>query len=554
MASVTIPGPNNTTIIEHFAGGANLQLAQQISAALLLSSVSGTLNVTTASSTSPPAPPANPNGLNELVITAGGDYTIPAGSAGAPDWVVVLDSTEAVTVHGSPNTSIIGGIGPVTIIDPSATTLAEGAGDAVASITGAGDVLAGNSHNDTLFGSGDNESIAGGTGSNLITAVGNNATVSATGTSDTIMGGGTGSTYLLSSATGAQFMNVGGTGKVFAGAGATTVLGNFGGASGADQIFGGAGDLWLATGGSSDTIFAGSGASTIYGAFGGPIGDDVIFGGSGSLSVGTGASNDTIFGGQSANQSVFGGFDTVAANNGNSLIFGGANGMMIDAAGSSDTIHAGSGNDTVFVGNGTIAGANLIFGGSGSLLVDFVGGTGSATIVGGSGTSTVLGNAGSNMVFAGSQAGVTMIALGPRGPDNGETLNAGASSTNNFLQALSGSDSVIGGSGNDTIVGGVTDAGATTMTGGAGDNLFFFRLGDVNGTQVVTDLTTSAGNLVSLAGYDSLTGGGPGSAAQAAIAGATTAGGNTSITLADGTQITFDNTTVAQLQQHLFST
>jgi Ca2+-binding RTX toxin-like protein len=166
----------------------------------------------------------------------------------------------------------------------------------------------------------------------------------------------------------------------------------------------------------------------------------------------------------------------------------------------------------------------------------------------------VLGNGGSNIDFVGSQGGVTMIALGPRGAGNGETLNAGTSSTNNFLQAYSGSDSVIGGSSDDTIVGGVTDSGATTMTGGAGNNLFFFRHGDVNGTDIITDLTASAGNLVALANYDSVVGGGPGSAAQAALAGATTSGGNTTITLADGTQITFDNTSVAQLQQHLFST
>jgi hypothetical protein len=60
--------------------------------------------------------------------------------------------------------------------------------------------------------------------------------------------------------------------------------------------------------------------------------------------------------------------------------------------------------------------------------------------------------------------------------------------------------------------------------------------------------------LVSLFNYDSVVGGGPGSAAAAALTGATTIGGNTSITLGDGTKITFDNTTVAQLQGHIFST
>jgi Ca2+-binding RTX toxin-like protein len=166
----------------------------------------------------------------------------------------------------------------------------------------------------------------------------------------------------------------------------------------------------------------------------------------------------------------------------------------------------------------------------------------------------VFGNSGSNIDFFGSQGGVTMVALGERGAGNGETLNAGASSTQNILYALSGSISVVGGSGNDTLLGGVTDSGATTMTGGAGNNLFYFHIGNVNGTDIITDLTASAGNLVDLAGYDAVVGGGPGSEAKAALAGATFSGGNTTATLADGTKITFDNTTVAELQQHLYST
>jgi Ca2+-binding RTX toxin-like protein len=206
---------------------------------------------------------------------------------------------------------------------------------------------------------------------------------------------------------------------------------------------------------------------------------------------------------------------------------------------------------------GSIAGSNLIYGGSGDLRAQFVGGAGSATIIGGAGNATVFGNAGSDMNFQGTQAGVTMIALGPLGAANGETLNAGASSTRNMLEAVSGSDSVIGGSGDDTLVGGVTDnatiSGATTMTGGAGDNLFFFQHGDVNGTDIVTDFTASAGNVVALSGYDALVGGGPQSAANTALAGASFSGGSTSITLADGTRITFDNTTVAQLQGHITS-
>jgi len=516
MTSVTIPGPDGSVIVQDYSSASDsLQIAKQIAATLLGADITGKLDITTISVQNAPAPPppTNPGGVNELIIDAGGNYTIPAGSANAPDWVVVLNTTEAVTINGSPNTSILGGNGLVTISDPSAIALAEGAGNATATISGSGDVLAGNSHNDTLVGTGADQSIFGGAGSNLIIAAGDAATVSASGVNDTIQGGGAGSTYSFGSASGAQFMNIGGTGRVF----------------------------------------AGTGAATIFGAFGGSIGSDVIFGSTGSLFVATGGSSDTLFGGTSAGQSVFGGFDAVPANNGDSLIFSGDNGMFIDAAGSSDTIHAGAGNDTVLFGNGTIAGSNnVVFGGSGSLFAQFVGGSGSATIIGGAGTSTIYGNAGSNIAFQGAQTGTTMVALGPTDA-TGATLNAGASSTSNLLDALSGSVSVIGGSGDDTIVGGVTGADATTLTGGAGNNLFFFRFGEVNGVDIVTDLNASAGNLVALANYDSLAGGAPGSATKAALAGATTTNGNTSITLLDGTKITFDNTSVAQLQQHLFS-
>ena len=95
-------------------------VAQQIANALAAASKAGTLNVTTASSTSVP-PPADLGGINELIIATGGDYTIPGGTPpGSPDWVVILDSTAPVTIHGSPNMSVWGGLNTDTIINPAA--------------------------------------------------------------------------------------------------------------------------------------------------------------------------------------------------------------------------------------------------------------------------------------------------------------------------------------------------------------------------------------------------------------------------------------------------
>jgi Ca2+-binding RTX toxin-like protein len=683
--SVTVPGTGGSTISGSFNNSSNLALAQQIANALAAASKSGSLNITTASGGVSPTPPSA-TGTNELIITGGGDYTIPAGpgSGGVSDYIVILDTPAAVTIHGAPATTIWGGSGPTTIIDPNLITIDEGAGDALVNLTALDNnaIVAGNDKNDTLTAAGTNDTIQGGAGNNVLSVSGTNdlivsgtglntigigvggtadtvdaqagpavatlaggaglflagigtyqiadqgiadtiqagpgaVSVSASGsvgvirgsigplsvldsgTADTvwagtgpstvtasgiagvvfggaghltlttsgtgetlfggagdttIFGGGDEGTYLLGAGVNVYRNEGGDKGRVFAGPTSTTVYGSFGANPGSDQVFGGSGDLTVVTAGSNETVFGGSDNTTVYGAFGGTVGDDVIFGGSGILEVATGNSNDTVYGGTSAGQTVFGGFDSVAANNGNSVIFSGANAMVIDPAGSSDTIYAGSGNDTLWFGTGSIAGNNVVFGGSGNIRGQFVGGAGSVSIIGGTGSDTLYGNANSDMNYFGTQSGVTMIALGPRGAGLGETLNAGASSTNNFLNAFSGSDSVVGGSGDDTLVGGVTDTGATTMTGGAGNNLFFFRNGDINGTDIVTDLTASSGNQVVLANYDSMFGGAPNSAAQAALAGATTVGGNTTITLADGTKITFDNTSVAQLQQHLFST
>ena len=176
--SVTVPGLSGSTITQTFGNQQNFLLAQQFANEIVAASRSDGLNITDASTTGGaiPPPPANSvsGGVNELIITAGGVYSIPAGSQGAPDYLVILDNTAPVTIFGSPNTSIWGGGSHVTIVDPSTTVLSEGAGDAVATLTGAGDVLAGNNQNDTLLAAGTAESIAAGTGTNSLFASGTN--------------------------------------------------------------------------------------------------------------------------------------------------------------------------------------------------------------------------------------------------------------------------------------------------------------------------------------------------------------------------------------------
>src|SRR5215469_3528135 len=106
MTSVTVPGPNDTSISANFGNPAAAQLAQQIRDALV--SAGANLNITTVSG-SQLVPPGQGGTLDELVITGGGDFTIPGGTPpGSSDYVVVLDTTENVTIHGAPNISVFG--------------------------------------------------------------------------------------------------------------------------------------------------------------------------------------------------------------------------------------------------------------------------------------------------------------------------------------------------------------------------------------------------------------------------------------------------------------
>ena len=134
MASVTVPGTGTSTISEAFNNQYNSALAQQIADALAAASNAHTLNITTTpAGVSPPAPSLP--GTNQLIILGGGDYTIPAATGGISDYVVVLDTSAPVTIHGGPNASIWGGLGPITLSDPARITIAESAGDVPVTIT-----------------------------------------------------------------------------------------------------------------------------------------------------------------------------------------------------------------------------------------------------------------------------------------------------------------------------------------------------------------------------------------------------------------------------------
>ena len=307
MASVTIPGAApGSPIVETFGNTANLQLALQIRDALVAASTAGVLTVTTVAggaNVPVPLPPTTlgAGGVNELVINAAGSYTIPAGTAGRPDYVVVIDPATAggVTIHGASNSSILGGNAHVTIVDPSLIVLGEEAGNAAVTINGIGDVLVGNNQDDTLTAAGLAGSISGGTGRNLFRDLGANDTISAQGNSDTIFGGPNSATIQL---LGASIFDNGITLTTLPGARNALVVGGNGALTVTDA---GTGDT--ITGGSTrapwHVTLSGSAASVVGGTFG-PLfvtdngtSDTITAGGFGFTSVSAATSAAFVQGG-----------------------------------------------------------------------------------------------------------------------------------------------------------------------------------------------------------------------------------------------------------------
>jgi Ca2+-binding RTX toxin-like protein len=313
----------------------------------------------------------------------------------------------------------------------------------------------------------------------------------------------------------------------------------------------------------------GTAVMTIDGAgsqvYGGAGSLDVIIDAASVIAAGLGA-NTTVDASSSlaSGALVFGGFENTPSEDGTLSVRGGADQLLVVTGGSNSTIDAAT-SDTVFtgiyIGTGVIAGSNLIYGSASALQVNFIGGAGAATVLGSTGAVTLFGANGTDADFIGSSiSGAPGGLLFANGTSvGGETLNAGSSTTNDTLFGSQGNVSLVAGSGTDFLSGGEntgslggagTVTGGDTMVGGSGSDLMFFAHGSFSGGAVITQFSSL--DTVLLDGYNSLSGAG-GDQAATALANATVAGGNTTIALADGTHITFVDTTAALLQAHLVS-
>ena len=266
---------------------------------------------------------------------------------------------------------------------------------------------------------------------------------------------------------------------------------------------------------------------------------DFLDGNAGNNTVIGGAGNDTVV--------STAGNDIMAPGAGQNLVLLGTGADTVLSAGT-DTIIGGSGSDTIAVDG---ANADLVFGNTASL--SFLGGTIASTVDGGSGSLFADGGAGGGLLAGGSAGGNELLAgsgsatifgggagdalfADGAAPDllvagaGNETLSGVGTSGANVFFGGSGADLIGGGAGNEIFVAG---SGTATILGGSGADLYGFSRGfSSGGHDIVQGFSAAKGDAVALAGY------GAGEAARA-LAGATTAGGNTTLTLSDATQVTF---------------
>jgi hypothetical protein len=318
-------------------------------------------------------------------------------------------------------------------------------------------------------------------------------------------------------------------GSLFATTGAETLIGG----TGANAFFLGASNAFVESQG-NDTITGSSGAETVNAS-----GSALYFGTSGATTFNdTGSGTDTIIGGNNGN--------TITGGGGNQLIFGssslnyvgGTGAATIIGGGGGNTVTGGSGNLLVFASSaltysGT-GGAATIIGGGGPMNVNLGSGggvvygspNGSDTLASGSGTAILVGGGTGDVLVASGSANDTMVAGG-----GAETLS-GAGSTGNLV--------LFGGPGNDTLVGGtggnlfIAESGNETLVGGgSSDSYIFINTPGTTRTDVITGFNPNV-DAIGLFGY----GAEPG-ADQAALASATPSGGNTVVSLTDGTNIVF---------------
>jgi len=427
---------------------------------------------------------------NDTIIGSAANETIDGGAG--IDTVDYSGQTSSVTVNLAAGTGTAMGasIGTDILINV----------EVVVGLTG-DDTLMGGLAADTLFGGAGNDTLIGGTGNDTMDGgVGIDIADYHTQTSSLFValnGASAGTAYGAGIGTDSLYnMEV-----VITGAGNDTLIGN---SALSSTLIAGAGSDTVIGGAANDTLDGGAGIDTLdYSAMAGPM--TVLLNGT-SAGTGVGASigtdtlynfeivlgsagNDTIVGnslisntiyGNGGNNSLYGGqlADTLYGGTGNDLIDGGAGVDMVDYSSSSNPITvslngAAAGTATgTSIGTDTLYNVEVIVAGAGndvltanpSTATSLYGGAGSDLLTGGSGNDLLDGGAGTDTLNYSGQTGNLYIALNGAAAGTAFGGGIGTDTLYNF-------EIVLGGSGNDTIVG--NSAISNTIYGNGGVNSLY---------------------------------------------------------------------------------
>ncbi|MGL4311004.1 MAG: Hint domain-containing protein [Paracoccaceae bacterium] len=414
------------------------------------------------------------------VFTYGGNDTV-SGGTGA-DAIYTYEGNDTVT-GGAGNDYVSLGdgndsLGDFGTEDGNDTILGEGGNDFINAGYG-DDLVYGGSGDDVIIGALGNDTLHGEDGSDSFYITDDHeGTVVYGGDGGTDQDGIYASNYLSTSgihylftgaeagtfdffatpATGTfqQIEVVGGTdyADVFDASANTAALSVYGQA-GDDTITGGSANDALYGDGGNDSIVAGTGDDYVIGGFGNDYADlgegNDAFG-----DWGTDAGNDTVYGGE--------GNDWVNGGQGDDILYGDAGDDGLTGAAGSDTMYGGDGNDAFYVTDDHDA--DQIFGGEGATDWDRVDFNNWATTTG---VNVVLGGSetGSYQFVTGTTAGTFSEIEAVTGTAYADSVDGSGATSDSYVEASEGNDTVTGGSGNDYLAG---ETGNDNLAGGAGND------------------------------------------------------------------------------------
>ncbi|RFB01685.1 calcium-binding protein [Parvularcula marina] len=384
----------------------------------------------------------------------------------ADDTLLGQDGSDTI-YGGNANDLVFGGAGVDTIKGQKDDDTLVG-GDEI----GQGDDITGNEGDDLIFGQAGEDNLQGGDGQDTILG----------GLDDDDIDGGKDEDVLFGNEGDDDVDGSAGDDKIFGGAGNDSLSGNddddfIEGEGGDDDIRGGQGNDTM-LGGAGDDSISGSDAFDVESGFFGDDGNDVIFG-EGGADVLEGVNGDDYIDGGDDNDDITGGDgnDTLFGGEGADTVAGGLGADAIDGGNAVDLLAGNEGDDTILGG----AGDDTIDGGADDDCLD--GEAGADNIAGGLGHDTIDGDAGNDTISGGDGDDVIQAGNGDDVVDGGagdDIIDAGNAGTDYVYDVgmdgvfgteddiAIGGDTVLGGTGNDTLIGSGT--GDYTLDGEEDDD------------------------------------------------------------------------------------